>query len=337
MRKVILMYKNKELRSVILAQTLLVGIIILLSVKEVLSPVLALVLMGVSLVLINVLFTAYRYKEMGKLADYLVKLQNGDRSLELRDNTEGELSILKNELYKLSVKLNTQAELLLRDKTYLADSLSDISHQLKTPLTSMMMMVELLEEDHLPEEKRREFLHNISIGIERMEWLVQALLKLSKLDADAVVFKNGKMDVYQLLQAAIAPLLISMKIRGVTLEVEKVSEVVSMHGDVYWTTEALTNIIKNCMEHTQPGGRIQISYSDNNLYTKIQIKDTGSGIDPEDLPHIFQRFYKGKNSRSDSVGIGLALSKEIITRQKGKIEVSSQVGKGTTFELRFYR
>lgn len=331
------MLKNKELRYVILGQILLAGIMILLLVAEVLTPLLALILMGASLVMINVLYTAYRYKEMEKLADYLVKMQNGDRSLELRDNKEGELSILKNELYKLSVKLNTQAELLLRDKTYLADSLSDISHQLKTPLTSMMMMVEFLEQDQLPEEKRREFLHNISIGIERMEWLVQALLKLSKLDADAVTFKTEKVEVSQLLQAAVQPLLIPMEIRGVNLELEQASETVYMYSDVQWTTEALTNIIKNCMEHTKSGGTIRISYNDNNLYTKIQITDTGTGINPEDLPHIFERFYKGKNSRSDSVGIGLALSKEIITRQKGKIEVSSSIGKGTVFEVRFYR
>lgn len=331
------MLKNKELRYVILGQILLVGIIVLLVVVEVITPIFALVFMGASLIMINVLYTAYRYQEMGKLADYLVKMQNGDRSLELRDNKEGELSILKNELYKLSVKLNTQAELLLRDKTYLADSLSDISHQLKTPLTSMMMMVEFLEQGQLPEEKRREFLHNISIGIERMEWLVQALLKLSKLDADAVTFKVEKVEVSQLLQAAVQPLLIPMEIRGVNLELEQASEAVCMHGDVQWTTEALTNIIKNCMEHTKAGGTINISYSDNNLYTKIRITDTGTGIDSEDLPHIFERFYKGKNSRSDSVGIGLALSKEIITRQKGKIEVSSTMGKGTVFEVRFYR
>jgi len=250
---------------------------------------------------------------------------------------EGELSILKNELYKLSLTLNSQAELLLRDKTYLADSLSDISHQLKTPLTSMLMMVDFLEEDSLPEDKRKEFLRNISIGLERLEWLVQALLKLSKLDADAVRFKNETIDVYSLLKKAVEPLVIPMEIRGITLDMPQIQETVTMKGDFHWFMEALTNIIKNCMEHTKPDGRIKIAYSDNNLYTKIVIEDTGVGIDKEDLPHIFERFYKGKNSKSDSVGIGLALSKQIITRQKGSIEVTSIAMVGTKFEIKIYQ
>lgn len=331
------MYHNKEFRYFIYTQILIFGLLGMLVFLKFLNPSIGFILLGVLLITINVLFGAYRYTKIKELTEYLVRIQNGNRTLDIRDNMEGELSILKNELYKLSLTLNSQAEMLLRDKTYLVDSLSDISHQLKTPLTSMLMMVDFLEQDSLPEDKRKEFLRNISIGLERMEWLVQALLKLSKLDADAVQFKTEPIDVYSLLKKAVEPLLIPMELRNITLTMPRLQETVTMRGDFNWFVEALTNITKNCMEYTKPNGMITISYSDNNLYTKIVIEDTGVGIEKEDLPHIFERFYKGKNSKSDSVGIGLALSKQIITRQKGNMEVTSTVGVGTRFEIHIYR
>lgn len=331
------MYHNKDLRYFVYAQLLIFVLLSVLVYQEILGFLMGFILLGMTLIFTNILYSIYRYSKIKELADYLVKIQNGNRTLDLSDNIEGELSILKNEIYKLSLKLQSQAELLLRDKTYLADSLSDISHQLKTPLTSMLMMVDLLEQDSMPLEKRKEFLKNISIGLERMEWLVQALLKLSKLDADAVQFNNIPIEVDSLIKKAVEPLLISMEMREITLNMIGMKETVMMKGDLNWLAEAFTNIIKNCIEHTKPNGIITISYSDNNLYTKIDIEDTGIGIEKEDLPHIFKRFYKGKNAKSDSVGIGLALSKQIITRQKGKIEVTSFPGVGTRFEVRIYR
>lgn len=331
------MYHNKDLRYIVYAQLLILALFCVFVSQGLLGGLLGLLLLGITLILTNLLFSIYRYQKIRQLADYLVKLQNGNQTLDLRDNVEGELSILKNEIYKLSLKLQSQAELLLRDKTYLADSLSDISHQLKTPLTSMLMMVDLLEQDSLPVEKRKEFMRNISIGLERMEWLVQALLKLSKLDADAITFNNTSIEVDALIKKAVEPLLISMEVRNICLNILPMNDTVMIVGDFNWLAEALTNIIKNCIEHTKADGSITISYSDNNLYTKIDIEDTGIGIEKEDLPYIFKRFYKGKNAKSDSVGIGLALSKQIITKQKGKIEVSSTIGVGTRFEIRIYR
>jgi len=331
------MIKNREFRIFLTTQIMIVLAAVWLAVRKVLAAPTLLMAAGGVLVCSNIVYTSYRYVQIQQLTNYLVKLQNGEKSMDIRDNKEGELSILKNEIYRLSIKLNTQAELLQRDKNYLADSLSDISHQLKTPLTSMMMMVDLLEDNHLSEEKRKEFLKNIQVGLERMEWLVQALLKLSKLDASAVSMKPERVEAGMLLYKAASPLFIAMELREITLEIQKLSEPVVLQIDPAWTCEAVTNILKNCMEHTSAGGRITVSYSDNNLYTMIRIKDTGSGIQPEDLPHIFERFYKGKNSKNDSVGIGLALSREIIVRQKGRIEVRSTVGIGTEFEIRFYR
>lgn len=331
------MLKNKEIKIFLGGQIILAMVIVLLLLFGWIPAWLAVATITVAMILSNLIFTAYRYEEMKRLSMYLVRLQNGEKTLDVRDNSEGELSILKNELYRISVKLNTQTELLLRDKTYLSDALSDISHQLKTPLTSMMIMVELLEEDQLPEEKRQEFLRNISIGIERMQWLVQALLKLSKLDADAVVLKKEKVDVGRLIHAAVAPLLITLELKEIHLSIEELPETVTMIGDFQWTCEAITNIVKNCIEHTPIAGTIRITYSDNNLYTRICIQDSGCGIEPEELPHIFDRFYKGSNSKNDSVGIGLALSKEIISREKGRIEVQSILSEGTSFEIKFYR
>lgn len=330
------MIKNKEFRWFFIIQCLLLVAGFLCIKRNVTKP--EVVFLGVAIVLItsNIGFSRYRYMKMSQLTEYLVRIQNGE-TLDIRDNTEGELSILKNEIYKLSLKLNTQAELLLKDKTYLADSLSDISHQMKTPLTSMLMMVDFLEDEELSPEKRKEFIGNLTIGLERMDWLVQALLKLSKLDANAVVFKIEAVEVHTVLSRSVKPLRVPMEVKGVTLSMEQVPSSFYIKGDMKWLSEAFTNIIKNCMEHTAAGGSITIRSEQNNFYTKIVIEDTGVGIDKEDLPHIFERFYKGKNSGSDSVGIGLALAKQIIIRQNGTIEVSSLVGEGTRFEIRIYQ
>lgn len=331
------MFKNSEIRLFVLGQVVLASILLFLNWYTSFPSSILMCIGLLGLILSNIVFVYYRYKEIKKLASYLIELQKGEHTLDIRDNKEGELSILKNELYRISIQLNSQAERLLNEKEFLADSLSDISHQLKTPLTSMSMMVELLEQDSLPEEKRAEFVKNIAIGIERMQWLVQSLLKLSKLDAQAIVFNRDRIEVNELITAAVEPLLIPMELKGITLQRIEVEENIFFVGDFLWISEAISNIVKNCMEHTPSQGKIRIQYSDNNLYTKITITDTGNGIDKADLPHIFERFYKGKNSKSESVGIGLALSKEIITQQKGKIEVTSEVGDGTTFSIRFYR
>ena len=290
---------------------------------------------GLLIIGISICYTARRYQEIKAMTSYLDKIQHGLEKLDIRDNREGELSILKNEIYKLTLKLINQAELLKKDKTYLADSISDISHQLKTPLTSMMVMADLLMQDDLSTEKREEFLRNIQSGLERMQWLVLSLLKLSKLDADAVVLKKEKVSMEQLIKKAVEPLLIPMDIKNQTLNIEGSSDI-HFKADFLWTTEAIGNIVKNCMEHTPVDGQITITYGQNNLYTNIVITDNGVGIDNEDLPNIFERFYKGKNSSSDSVGIGLALSKSILNRQKATIDVKSKLGQGTTFVIKFY-
>ncbi len=282
------------------------------------------------------LFTKWRYREIEKLSDYLQKISTGNFHLDVRDNYEGELSILKSHIYKVTKMLAEQGTVLHEDKTKLTNAISDISHQLKTPLTSMMVMGELLRDNHLDDDQRIKFTRNLQIQLERMEWLVSSLLKLSKIDAGTITFKKEKVSVDLLVQTATEPLLIPMDINMQSLNV-KGDEQTAFIGDFNWTVEALINILKNCVEHTPKGGEISITFSENALFTEIIISDNGKGIPKEDLPYIFKRFYKGKNASEESVGIGLAMAYSFITSQQGDIEVKSQPDVGTTFTIKFYK
>lgn len=281
------------------------------------------------------LFTAWRYREIKKLSRKLEQICSGDYSLDIRDNREGELSVLKNDIYKVTTRLQEQGTQSEVDKAALADALSDISHQMKTPLTSMMVMTELLGNEALDPQKRREFTSRLRTQLERMEWLLTSLLKLSKIDAGTAVFKEEPVSMAALVERVTEPLFIPMELKEQTLSVSGAEA--SFTGDFNWTVEAVTNILKNCMEHTPKGGAIQIEYGDNPLYTFLRIQDNGVGIAREDLPHIFQRFYKGKNASADSVGIGLAMSKSILQKQKGDVTVESTLGKGSVFTIKFYK
>nr|WP_304214838.1 HAMP domain-containing sensor histidine kinase [Fredinandcohnia onubensis] len=281
-------------------------------------------------------FTKWRYREIEKLSGYLRKITSGDYSLDIRDNHEGELSILKSDIYKVTLKLSEHSALLQQDKLNLTNAISDISHQLKTPLTSMMVMADLLGDAKLDNAKRVEFTDNIRIQLERIEWLVSSLLKLSKIDAGTVSFKKDRVFVSELIERAIQPVLVPMDIKQQNLHIEGDKEV-SFIGDFNWAAEALINILKNCVEHTPEGGKISISFSENALYTEIRILDNGKGIAKEDLPYIFKRFYKGKNAGEDSVGIGLAMAHSIINSQQGDIEVKSGKEEGTQFIIKLYK
>ncbi|RFB18549.1 sensor histidine kinase [Bacillus sp. HNG] len=284
----------------------------------------------------SMLFTKWRYREIEKLSGYLRKIASGAYSLDVRDNHEGELSILKSEIYKVTLMLSEHSALLQQDKVKLTNAISDISHQLKTPLTSMMVMADLLGDAKLDDSKRTEFTNNIRVQLERIEWLVSSLLKLSKIDAGTVLFKKETVYVSELVERAIHPILVPMDIKQQNLKVHGEKEV-SLVGDFNWTAEALINILKNCVEHTQNNGEISISFSENAMYTEIIVSDNGKGIAKKDLPHIFKRFYKGKNASEGSVGIGLAMAYSIIKNQQGDIEVKSTEGKGTKFFIKFYK
>lgn len=285
---------------------------------------------------ISLLFNHWRYQELQKLSGYLRCICNGEYSLDLRDNKEGELSILKNEIYKVTLMLSKQGEQMKKEKEQLSDVLADISHQLKTPLTSMMVMADLLSENNLHPEKRAEFTQNIQVQLERMQWLLAALLKLSKIDAGTAVFKKEEVNVSKLVNEAIKPLLVQMEIKEQNCII-KGDRYVSFIGDLKWTIEAVLNVVKNCVEHTPRGGKVSIYYSENPLYTEIKISDNGNGIVKEDLPYLFKRFYRGQNASEESVGIGLAMARSIVASQNGAISASNKKDGGAEFCIKFYK
>ncbi len=343
-------FRNKEIR----VYTIFVAIlsIILISIGFFMSRQAGIITLLAVFLLCTVfyIFTYYRYKQIDRLSDYLRRISNGEYSLDVRDNDEGELSILKSEIYKVTLMLSQYNEQLRREKGILADQMADISHQLKTPLTSMMVMVDLLTDENLPKQKRHEFTSHIQTQLERIQWLVSSLLKISKLDAGVVEMHKQKVTVKTLIEKALSPFLISMELKGIEHEfrlaedtntnavtLKKGLEDFKICCDINWTSEAITNVLKNCIGHTPKGGRIQISAKDNPLYSEIRIEDNGVGIHKEDLPHIFTRFYKGKNSSPDNVGIGLAMSRSIIRHQGGDIIVKSEPGQGSKFFIRLYK
>lgn len=284
-----------------------------------------------------VLFLGYlkiQKKQTMDIAKRIERINLGDYSLQIDENSEDELSLLDNQIYRTTVKFREQAENSRKDKENLQKSLSDISHQLKTPLTSIIVMVEnILDDDDMPLEIRREFLNDIKHNTNTISFLVQSLLKLSKLDAEAVKFRYEQVEVKSIVDECIKNTAVMAEILGVRLETD--CNDIILNCDRKWLCEAITNIIKNCIEHSH-NGNIKITADQNKLYTKISIKDNGSGITKEDLPHIFERFYKGKNSSDDSVGIGLSLAKTIIEKQGGYISVSSELNKGSEFVIKFF-
>src|SRR5262245_53160900 len=291
-------------------------------------------LLPVGLALVGLVCTGFvlllgRYQrevsaQVAGLSAYLRQIEAGDYALDVRDNGEGSFSLLKNDLYKVTVRLREQAELLQKDKTALSNLIADISHQIKTPLTSSGVLADLLADDP-PEEDRRAFVERLRAQIGRIQWLVAALLKLARLDAGTAVFKSEPVDVRRLIERALEPLQIPLEIKNQRLEVHG-DDGASFTGDFNWSAEALTNVVKNCVEHTPEGGKIEISYSMNVLYTEIIVSDNGEGIKSRDLPNIFNRFYRGANAAESSVGIGLALAKAIFNSQGGDIAVRSEPG-----------
>jgi len=293
------------------------------------------IIVFIALVTVFLIFLSRRYRTVSELNDYAVRIASGEQSLDIRDNGEGEFSILKNEIYKITTMLREQSATLKRDKLKLADSIADISHQLKTPLTSLSMMTDLLMDE--PSEKMRaEFLERIRSQLDRMEWLVASLLKLSKLDAGTIIMKREPFAVSSLIRRVLDTLAIPIETRQLQVHVENGPDV-EIIGDLEWTAEAVINILKNGIEHTPEHGLIRIAWEANPIFTRITIADNGQGIDAQDLPYIFNRFYKGKNAGKDSVGIGLAMAHEIVKRQNGDITVRSAPGAGTSFFITFYQ
>lgn len=284
--------------------------------------------------IVHLVNTYKRYKRIEDLSGDINRMLHGDIPVSFDQYEEGELAILESEVQKMTMRFREQQQHLLDDKKYLADSIADISHQIRTPLTSINILLSFLSEQSLSEEKRQKTIREIYELLSRIDWLIITLLKISKLDAGMIHLKSETASMKALIDKSIEPLLIPMELRGQELKMEMAG---NFEGDIQWTSEAIGNIVKNCMEHTPEGGCISITTTENAIYREIVIEDTGCGIAPEDLPHIFERFYKGKNSSDKSFGVGLALARGIIGNQNGTIKAENKKDGGAKFTIRLYK
>ena len=299
--------------------------------------ILIIVLFSILWMTIIVLYLRKRDKKIKQITNYINQIKNKKYDLNIEENTEDELSNLKNELYKITIMLKEESEISKKDKENLKMSVEDISHQLKTPLTSITIMLDNLKDNPNMEEKtKQKFIFEISEQVEWINWLVISMLKLSKLDANVVQFYDEKINLNKFIGEIIKNLEIPIEVKNQKIIIDG-NENVSFIGDYKWQQEAITNIIKNCIEHNANNGTIYINYEENSLFTKITIRDEGEGISKEDLKHIFERFYKGKNSSENSVGIGLALAKNIIEKNNGMINCKSELDKGTEFVIKYMK
>lgn len=274
-------------------------------------------------------------KEINEVIKIIEEINNKNYSFKMKDINEEDLSLLKNEIYKTTIMLNEISEISKKDKKELEESLEDISHQLKTPLTSILIMIDtLLDDVDMDQNTREDFLRNMKREVMNINFLVKSILKLSRLDTNTVKFISKKESVKEIINEAILNVSLLSDLKNVKIETNLSDSFITC--DYKWQIEALTNILKNSVEHSYENNKVLIESSENNAYVKITIKDFGTGIAKEDINHIFERFYKGKDSDYDSIGIGLALSKSIIEKQNGKISVESS-DDGTTFTIKYFK
>ena len=274
------------------------------------------------LVGIHYYFSIKRYEQIAQLSLSLDKVLHGN-------------AILSDEISKMVIKLNEQTELLQKDKVRLTNAIADIFHQMRTPLTSINLSLTVLNDDHLSNEKALYYRRDIKKQLEKLQWLIETLLKMSKIDAKTAIFHRQQLLVKDILTKAMEPFAIPMELKEQKLILNCTNE--KIYVDDQWTMEAFSNLIKNAMEHTPDGGTIQLNVSENPLYTEVIVQDNGEGIPEEDIPYMFERFYKGKNAKPESVGIGLAFARMIITAQNGTISVKNHPDGGACFTVRFYK
>ena len=289
------------------------------------------------IILIFYLYDKNKSKKIKEITKMISKINNRQFDIDINDFNEGELSILKNEISKTTIMLRQVADNSINDKLNLKDSLGDISHQLRTPLTSITIMIDnILDNPDMDEKTRKRFLINIKREIVNINFLVMSLLKLSKFDANVVKFNKESVYLKDIINESIKNVSMIKELKNITIKVSG-DDNIKLLCDFKWQVESITNILKNSIEHTKEYGIVEVNYSENKLYTRILIKDNGKGIDSDDLPHIFDRFYKGKNGSNDSFGIGLSLSKTIIEKEGGSITVKSTPNIGTIFTIKYLK
>ncbi len=281
-------------------------------------------------------FNLKQDKEINKIIKCLENINKKNYTLDIDELSEDKLSILKDEVYKTAIMLKEEAENSLNDKNSVKNAIQDISHQLKTPLTSIMITLDNLLEDEVDEKTRTKFLKQIKKEINNINNLIQSILKLSRFDANTIVFNKEKVEIGKIINNAMTKLEAICDLKNITIKLKGDTDAIIV-ADEFWETEAITNILKNAVEYSNSDEKIIVEVEKNSIYTKVSIKDFGKGMDDIDVQNIFKRFYKGKGSSYDSTGIGLSLAKVIVEKDGGIIEVTSKKNKGTSFIIKYFK
>ena len=329
------LFRNEEIKKQIIIYVIFNTIVFLgaLFINIICSIYIILVCLVIEF--ISLFFTKKRYNDISELTYKIDKILHNNDYTNFDVNKEGELAVLNSEIYKMTVRLREQTERLENEKNYLKDYLADISHQIRTPMTSINIMISRLSRQELTFEDRLKMIKEISKLLTRIEWLITALLKVAQLESDTVKLKKEKTNVEEVVNKALEPLKTQAEIKNIKMKL-KIEKNTNYKGDYYWSVEAISNIIKNCIEHSENGGIIEIISETNPIYTEIIITDEGKGICKEDLPHLFERFYRGNNSGSEGIGIGLYLTKMIVSKQNGVITAKNRENKGAEFNIKFF-
>lgn len=299
-------------------------------------------LLGAYMILFTLLFALYFYvlkrkrtSEIQKIDKYLFSLLSSEIKVDLKDFEDGELKSLQNDLMKVTSRLKNALEASSQSKKELSKNLADISHQLKTPLTSLSIINEALSTSNITEETKQEFLKKQTEVIDHMQTLIISLLKVSQIESGSIILKKDKIKMKELIHSTLSSLDTLRMSKNVEISVKQNDDIFII-GDAEWLKEALGNIIKNGIEHSKENGFIEIKWQDTPIYVELTIKDYGTGIEKKDLPHIFERFYKSSPSK-DSIGIGLNLAKSILDKTFANIKVQSRVNEFTEFIIHFYK
>lgn len=292
-------------------------------------------IIGVMSVLFIICFCMYlrrRKKDIFELQDYMDKISRGNYELEINDNSEDELSSLKNSLYKIMVYMKEQADSARIKKVMLAQSVSDISHQLKTPLTSTQVLLDNLNDNpDMDYSTRKKFIYEALNQVNGMSWMIVSMLKLSRIDAGVVEFNNENISINKIIEEAVGNLEVIAEIKNVNIEKnidnrnedELNKSDIYIKGDYNWNREALQNIIKNAIEHSNDKGTVKINITDNDVYTAVYITNRGEKLSDKQQKQIFGRYYSEAKYEDNSMGIGLPLAKAVIEKQGGYISVES--------------
>ena len=288
-------------------------------------------------ILISFINKKNQSKKIKEITNLIEQINRKNYYLNIDNNTEDELSILKNEIYKTTVMLKEEAYNSNKDKDNIKKSIEDISHQLKTPLTSIsIMLVNIIDDPDMDANVRSDFINDINREINNINFLVKSLLKLSRFDINAVNYNNDFNNIKLIVNKVVNNVSTLSDLKNIKVNIN-IQDNFNLYCDFNWQVEALTNIVKNSIEHSFKDKNIIINASDEKLYSKIEITNYGIGINDKDIKHIFDRFYKGENSNEDSFGIGLSLAKTIIEKNNGKISVSSKENDKTTFTIKYYK